>query len=212
MGDAEAPKEEDGDMQTTAKEGEYKSALVFPAGSAMNTMKVLTFYRKGPFEVKAEYADETNLVHGTSKSLGSFKIDLPAQTEAKKVKVKAKLSIHGTFAIEGATLEEKEEYEETVKEKREIVAPAEAEAPKEEAPKDDAPKPEGEAAPAEGEKKEEPKKEPEKKYEWVEVKKTKTRTKKTEINIAAQGSPGLEAANLQKRMDEESSMQAEMRE
>merc|ERR1712187_1036410 len=146
--EAEAPKEEDGDMQTTAKEGEYKSALVFPAGSAMNTMKVLTFYRKGPFEVKAEYADETNLVRGTSKSLGSFKIDLPAQTEAKKVKVKAKLTIHGTFAIEGATLEEKEEYEETVKEKREIVAPTEAEAPKEEAPKDDAPKPEGEAAPA----------------------------------------------------------------
>merc|ERR1712190_208456 len=44
--DAEAHKEEDGDMQTTAKEGEYKSVSVFPARSDMNTAKLLTFYRK----------------------------------------------------------------------------------------------------------------------------------------------------------------------
>merc|ERR1712061_882322 len=114
-----------------AKEGEWKAATVFPAHSAMNTVKLLTFYRKGPFEVKAEYADESNLLPGTAKSLGSFKIDLPTQTEPKKVKVKAKLTLHGTFTIDGAQLVEEEEYEETSKEKREIVAPAEAEAPKE---------------------------------------------------------------------------------
>merc|ERR1712190_231426 len=82
--DAEAAKDDDGDMQTTAAEGEYKTAPVFPAGSAMNTVKLLTFYRKGPFEVKAEYADESLLVVGTPKGLGTFKIDLPPQAETKK--------------------------------------------------------------------------------------------------------------------------------
>merc|ERR1712137_1015824 len=98
-----------------------------------NTSKLLTFYRKGPSEIKAEYADDNALVVGTSKNLGSFKIDLPPQTETKKIKVKAKLSLHGIFSIESAQLVETEEYEETVKEKREIEAAPEAEAPKTEA-------------------------------------------------------------------------------
>jgi len=211
--DSEAAKDDfnDGDMQTTGAEGEYKTAAVFPAGSIMNTLKVLTFWRKGPFEVKAEYGEEHVLVPGTEKSIGTFKIDLAPQTEPKKIKVRAKLTLHGTFTIEGAQLLETEEYEETSKEKREIPAPEEPEAPKEEAPKEEVPKVEGEA-PAEGEKKEEPKKAPEKKYEWVEVKKMKTRIKKTDINVTASGCPGLNAVDLQKRMDEESAMQAEMQE
>merc|ERR1711920_826135 len=38
-GDEGGVKDLDGDMQMTAKEGEFKTALVFPAGSAMNTAK-----------------------------------------------------------------------------------------------------------------------------------------------------------------------------
>merc|ERR1712232_731860 len=102
-----------------AAEGEFKTALVFPAGSAMPTVKTLTFYRKGPFEMKAEYASMEGLVPGTNQTLGTFKIDLPQQPAVKKVKVKAKLTLHGTFTIESAQLEEREEYEETTKEKRE---------------------------------------------------------------------------------------------
>merc|ERR1712217_945440 len=150
-----AAKDDDGDLATTAAEGEYKTAPVFPAGSAMNTMKLLTFYRKGPFEIKAEYADDKDLVVGTKKNLGTFKIDLPLQTEAKKIKVKAKLSLHGIFTIDGAQMVETEEYEETVKEKREVEAPAvetTAEAPASEASADGAP------PSPETEKKEEPKK------------------------------------------------------
>merc|ERR1712194_658580 len=91
------------------------------------------------FEIKAEYADDRDLVVGTSTALGAFKIDLPPQTETKKVKVKAKLSLHGIFSIDSAQLVETEEYEETVKEKREIEAAPDAEAPKaeSEAPKED---------------------------------------------------------------------------
>jgi heat shock protein 4 len=134
--DADAAKEDDGDTQMEGGEGEYKTATVFPVGSPLNTLKLLTFYRKGPFEIKAEYADESTLIPGTAKALGTYKVDLPAQAETKKIKVKVKLTLHGTFQVESAQLVEEEEYEETVKEKREL--------PPEEAPEGEA-KPEEEA-------------------------------------------------------------------
>merc|ERR1719387_1104817 len=112
--------DEEGDTQMTGGEGEYKTATVFPAGSQMNVLKMLTFYRKGPFDVKAEYLDDKLLLPGTSKDLGSYKIELPPQTEPKKIKVKAKLTLNGCFTVESAQLVEEEEYEETVKEKREL--------------------------------------------------------------------------------------------
>mmetsp|Transcript_51077 Transcript_51077/g.119561 ORF Transcript_51077/g.119561 Transcript_51077/m.119561 type:complete len:833 (-) Transcript_51077:115-2613(-) len=208
--DAEASKdEEDGDARMGGGEGEYKTATVFPAGSAMNLLKMLTFYRKGPFEVKAEYAEPALLKAGISKDLGSWKIELPAQAAAKKVKVKAKLTLHGTFTLESAQLVEEEEYEETVKEKRELPPeePA-AEAPKEgDEPMEE--KKEGEEG--KEEKKEEAKKEPEKKYEWVDVVKKKRRTKRTDIALIASGVPGLESKTLEKQTDEETAMQADMR-
>eukprot|EP00933_Yihiella_yeosuensis_P016863 TRINITY_DN14262_c0_g1_i1.p1 TRINITY_DN14262_c0_g1~~TRINITY_DN14262_c0_g1_i1.p1 ORF type:complete len:844 (-),score=269.73 TRINITY_DN14262_c0_g1_i1:101-2632(-) len=213
--DAEATeaKGEENEMQMTGGDGEYKTATVFPAGSTMGTLKQLTFYRKGPFDIKMEYSDLESMPAGTPKILGDFKIELPPQAEAKKIKVKAKLSLHGTFGIEGAQMVEEEEYEETVKEKKEIEVPAETtEAP---ANEEAAPAAEGEEkkeGESEGEKKEEAKKEPEKKYEWVEVVKKKKRTKRTDLNITATGLPGLPEGKLQIRMDEESALQAEMRE
>ena len=48
------------------------------------------------------------LLPGTSKDLGSYKVELPPQTEPKKVKVKAKLTLHGTFVVENAQLIEEE--------------------------------------------------------------------------------------------------------
>merc|ERR1711972_1227051 len=75
-------------------------------------------------------------------------------------------------------------------------------------PKDEEKK-EGEGTEA---KTEEKPKEPEKKYEWVDVVRKKKRTKRTDLTITAQGKPGLSPANVQKRMDEETAMQAEMRE
>lgn len=216
----EDDKVDDGDVNMADVEGEYKTSPIFPAGSMMNVLKMLTFYRKGPFDVKAEYSDPKLLPPGTPKELGTFKIELPPQTEGKKVKVRAKLTLHGTFQIEGAQLVEDEEYEETVKEKRELP-PAPEEAPAPAAAEGDAAAapPEGEAKPAEGaeggEKKEEKpveKKEPEKKYEWVDVKRTKKRTKKTDLKVIATGTPGLSADVIQRLMDAESAMQAEMAE
>merc|ERR1712185_721554 len=94
---------------------------------------MLTFYRKEAFDVTAEYVDPSALSPGTAKELGVYRIELPPQPEPKKVKVKSKMTLHGIFAIDSAQLVEEEEYEETIKEKREL--------PPEE------PKPEAEAEP-----------------------------------------------------------------
>jgi len=223
-------KEEDGETSMMEVEGEFKSSTVFPAGSPMNVLKNLTFFRRASFDIKAEYATDAELPPMTSRELGTWSIEVPPQTEAKKIKVKARLTLHGTFMIEGAQLVEEEEYEEVVKEKRELppepkeevapappsngdaeMKPAEGENP-EAKPADGE---EGKAEPEEGgEKKGEPaeSKEPEKKFEWVDVKKMKKRTKRTDLKVVAKGCPGLSEEAIQKLMDAESAMQAEMRE
>jgi len=172
----------------------------------MNLVKMLTFYRKDAFDVTAEYVDPSLLAPGTPKELGVYRIELPAQSEPKKVKVKAKLTVHGTFVIDSAQLVEEEEYEESVKEKRELPA----EEPKPEAEAEAKKEGEGEAA-AEGEAKKEEKKE-DKKYEWVDVKKMKKRTKRTDLAISISGKPGLLDKDIQTLMDQETAMQTEMRE
>merc|ERR1711957_880200 len=136
-----------------------------------------------------------------------YRIELPAQSEPKKVKVRAKLTVHGTFVIDSAQLIEEEEYEESVKEKRELPP----DEPKPEAEAEAKKEGEGDAA-AEGDAKKEEKKEPEKKYEWVEVKKTKKRTKRTDLVINISGKPGLKTQDIQKLMDAETAMHSEMKE
>merc|ERR1712194_535647 len=138
MGDAEA-----GEEQVEEVAGEYKVSQIFPAKSLLGTVKELTFYRKGQFDIKAEYAEGAVLPPDTAKELGTYTIAVPGASEqAKKIKVRARLTLHGTFTVESATMLEEEEYEDTVKEKREL--PAEEPKPEEE-------KKEGESeAPAEG--------------------------------------------------------------
>lgn len=271
---AEAPKDtqrEDGDVVMAEVEGEYKSSTVFPAGSPMGLLKSLTFFRKGPFDIKVDYAEQKQLLPMTPQELGTWHIEVPAQSEPKKIKVRARLTLHGTFAIEGAQMVEEEEYEEVVKERREIIVeaseepqvadseeaakaefeaakaqdvpmneadkPAEdhakengsAEKPaengkdesgKDENPQEKEPSPNGEKAASEEaagnghaeepEKKKPRKAEPEKRYEWIDVRKTKKRQKKTDLKVTATGRPGLCAKMVQKLMDQESAMQAEM--
>merc|ERR1719218_524200 len=114
---------------------------------------------------------------------------------------------------------EVEEYEETVKEKRELPADPNAAADGDTAMKTDGegdamktdgdaaeggdamktdgdadvPMTDGEQKPAE-EKKEEAKKEPEKKFEWVDVVKKKKRTKRTDLKVSTVGAPGMAEA------------------
>ena len=94
------------------------------ASPGASPLKLFTFHRKESFDVKAEYVDENLPLPLTFKELGVYRIDVPPQTQAKKIKVRAKLTLHGTFVIEDTQTVEDEEYEETVKVKRE--PPAEA--------------------------------------------------------------------------------------
>ena len=107
------------DISMVQNPGNHKSVIVFPRKSPMNVTKVLTFYRNAPFEISAEYADAQMLPVGTSPLLGKFFVSVPESSENHKVKVRAKLSLHGTFSIENASVVEIEEYDEIVKEKKE---------------------------------------------------------------------------------------------
>lgn len=214
----DAANDDDGEMRMTGTEGEYKTATVFPPKSMMNLIKILTFTRKEAFDLTVEYIDPSKLPAGVGKELGVFRIELPPQSELKQVKVKVKLTVHGTFQVENAQMVEDEEYTETVKEKRELPPDETPAAAAPEEAKDEA----AEAAPAtdgagaeddsKKEKKEPEKKEPEKKYEWVDVQKKKKRTKKTDVVITVKGKPGLSDADIAKLLDEETAMQTEMKE
>jgi len=172
--------------------------------------------------------------------------------------------LHGTFAVEGAQLVEEEEYEEVVKEKRELppvtddevtvsedtsngngngngnsnsngngngngdaeMTPASGENETDKATlgKDSADDAAKEGTNTNGdqvaekcteEKPDAPvekKNIAEKRYEWVDVKKTKRRTKRTDLKVTSSGRPGLSDDMLQRLMDAETAMQAEMRE
>lgn len=208
--DTEAVKTEDATSTDMAgAEGEVKMARIFESGAHLGSVKALTFHRKGPFDITVRYADDAKLVPGTSRELGKYRVELPPAQEAKRVRVKAKLSTSGIFTVESAQLFEEEEYDEKTKEKRELPPDDKPEEPEQPAPAEGAEAKEGEA---EGDKKKEPPKEPEKKYEWVDVVKRKKRTKTTDLQVTKTGTPGLSSHQLLTWTDEETKMQAEMRE
>jgi len=202
-------------------DSEVKWSVMFPESSRMNTSKAVTMFRKEPFEIMAQYVESAPLMKGTPKTLGTYRIELPPCDANKKVKVKAKLNLSGVFSINEAEIIEEERYEEVTKEKREVV-PAESDASPETTPEVAAPEAAtAEPAAADAEKKEveekkeekpAEKKEPEKKYEWVEVKKMKKRTKRTDVPITKIGTPGVSDALIQKFMDVETQTRSEMRE
>lgn len=153
----------------------------------VDTKKFITWKRDGPFNLSVGYADATT--EEKKKELGTFNVELPAQPERKKVKIEAKVSLHGVFGIQVAEMVETEEYEETVKEKREVGGDA--------AMSSDA---EGGADKGE------------KQFEWVDVVKKKKRTKRTPLGVTAEGRPGLPPAKIQEQKDVESVMRTEMEE
>merc|ERR1712083_59108 len=65
------------------------------------------------FDLGAQYSD-------SGKKICDYKIQLAEQPEKKKIKIEARMSIHGIFSVENAHIVETEEYEEVTKEKREI--------------------------------------------------------------------------------------------
>ncbi|KAF4698985.1 hypothetical protein FOZ62_027282, partial [Perkinsus olseni] len=206
-----------------------KRTEVFQPRSTLNMVKMLTFYRKDAFDLWAQYRNSKDA------SLGRFTVQVNPHHSGhggpKKIKVRAKLSLHGTFSIENATMIEEEEYQVVEKERR----PKEKQQQQQQQPAtttttttttgaddDDVNMPDAspsattttnadhdvnmqpaETAAAPSDKEE---------YEEVEVTKTKTRTKKTEIPIIRCGVPGMTEEQLIAAEDDESKMRGVDRE
>ncbi|XP_064907369.1 heat shock protein 105 kDa isoform X3 [Columba livia] len=77
--------------------------------------KVLTFYRKGPFELEAFYSDANGVPYPESK-IGRYVIqNVAAQKdgEKSKVKVKVRVNTHGIFSVSTASMVEPVKSDET---------------------------------------------------------------------------------------------------
>lgn len=89
---------------------------VFQPNNPIPSTKILTFYRKEPFELEAQYADPASLPRGINPYIGRFGIQGVKPTAAGDhsiVKVKARLNLHGVLNFEQAyTVEEVEKEEE----------------------------------------------------------------------------------------------------
>lgn len=90
--------------------------LVFPHGNTIPSTKVLSFYRKEPFDIEAVYAEPSLLPGGISPWIAKFTAkSVPADPKGDItcVKLKARLNLHGVVSFETAYVEEIEEKEET---------------------------------------------------------------------------------------------------
>merc|ERR1719506_2559938 len=179
-----------------AEAGKKPTTALFTPTTSIPTYKNVSFKRKGPFTVTLDYAEPDKLPPSTDLSVGKFEIALPAGDAPKKVTVKTSLNYHGMTTFDKAELKEEEEYEETVKEKKEIP---QDETEEKDVEMKDAKEGESGAEEAkagtesESEAKGEPKKK-EPKYEWVDVKKTKKRTKITDLAVTRIGVVGMSVA------------------
>ncbi|WWD17682.1 hypothetical protein CI109_102123 [Kwoniella shandongensis] len=91
--------------------------VVFPEANPIPSTKILTFYRQGPFELEAQYADPATLPKGTNPWLGKYTVkgvEKPTNGDLACVKVKARLNLHGIVNFEGAYVVEEVEKEEIV--------------------------------------------------------------------------------------------------
>ncbi|KAJ0697584.1 putative Heat shock protein 70 family [Helianthus annuus] len=88
-----------------------QSSIVFPKGNQIPSVKALTFYRTGMFTVDLQHADVSELQAPpkiSTYTIGPFQA---TQGDRAKVKVKARLNLHGVVSVESAQLIEEEEVE-----------------------------------------------------------------------------------------------------
>ncbi|TFK82527.1 heat shock protein 70 [Polyporus arcularius HHB13444] len=89
--------------------------IVFPKGNYIPSTKVLTFYRKGPFDIEATYADPSTLPGGINPWIAKFTakhVEPTPNGDYAIVKVKTRINANGLLSFEQAYTEEIEEKEE----------------------------------------------------------------------------------------------------
>lgn len=197
-----------------AESGE-KTATVYPANSLMHLLKLATFFRKQPFELRARYLDDPEtLPPGTSPELGTYRVEVPPRAKCGKVKVRAALTVHGTFVIEGAQLLEDDVGA------AEISSPAPPPSPAPQVPFSPARSDLGDDADGKGEEDQGGGPQAKKKRGSAEDgmpsaeerAQRRKRHRRTDLVVSATGCPGLSASLMQKLLAEEAVMQEEMRE
>ncbi len=126
---------------------EDTSLTVFNRGNVMPSTKILTFYRKQPFDLEAKYAKPEMLPGKMSPWIGKFAVKgvkANGEDDFMICKLKARLNLHGVLNVESGYYVEDIEVEEPI--------PEEKEGEKKEGEKKEGEKKEGEKK--EGEKKE----------------------------------------------------------
>ncbi|KAM1219608.1 hypothetical protein FF2_046021 [Malus domestica] len=98
------------DAQNGAAENN-QNTLVFPKGNPIPSIKALTFYRSSTFSVDVQYADVSDLQAPAKISTYTIGPFPSVKSERAKLKVKARLNLHGIVSVDSATLLEEEEIE-----------------------------------------------------------------------------------------------------
>ncbi|KAI0112000.1 heat shock protein Hsp88 [Daldinia grandis] len=97
---------------------EDTSLTVFNKGNVLPSTKILTFYRKQPFDLEARYANPEQLPGKMSPFIGRFSVKgvkADPNTEFMICKLKARVNIHGVLNVENGYYVEDQEVEEEVK-------------------------------------------------------------------------------------------------
>ncbi|PTB64025.1 heat shock protein 70 [Trichoderma citrinoviride] len=98
---------------------EDTSLTVFNKGGVLPSTKILTFYRKQPFDLEARYANVEELPGKTNPWIGRFSVK-GVKADGKEdfmiCKLKARVNIHGVLNVENGYFVEDQEVEEEVKE------------------------------------------------------------------------------------------------
>lgn len=101
---------------------EAKEMVAFASHSTIPCIKLLTFYRRKPFDLTAQYSDAHQLPEGARSWLGRYsisKIKPDAKGDPATVKVKVKLNQSGIVEITGA--QAVEEHEVAVEEEKSVA-------------------------------------------------------------------------------------------
>lgn len=98
---------------------EDTSLTVFNRGNALPSTKILTFYRKQPFDLEAKYAKPEGLPGKMNPWIGRFSVK-GVQADTKDdfmiCKLKARLNLHGILNVEQGYYVEEQEIEEPIPE------------------------------------------------------------------------------------------------
>jgi len=101
---------------------EDTNLTVFNRGNAMPSTKILTFYRKQPFDLEAKYAKPETLPGKTNPWIGRFSVKgvkADSKDDFMICKLKARLNLHGILNVEQGYYVEEQEIEEPVPESKE---------------------------------------------------------------------------------------------